>query len=185
MDSKSNEAQAYNYNGYAQQPTAAYGGATGHPTDGYEAAQADQTRYSYDQFSTQAQQVTHPTEQAAWNGVDPQQSEQNTQYYAQPTAQAHHNGEEYAAAGYGSIGANSGQGEIHNAYGASGYGYNQVAPQPTMQPVHGGQLQPNTGFGPQVPAPKPKKEERIDSSQIPRWSPDDKTDEPLKKYYTR
>mmetsp|Transcript_4329 Transcript_4329/g.6485 ORF Transcript_4329/g.6485 Transcript_4329/m.6485 type:complete len:928 (+) Transcript_4329:131-2914(+) len=36
------------------------------------------------------------------------------------------------------------------------------------------------------PAPsKPKKEERIDPSQIPRWSPESKTDQPIKKFYTR
>eukprot|EP00471_Norrisiella_sphaerica_P013526 CAMPEP_0184498410 /NCGR_PEP_ID=MMETSP0113_2-20130426/38873_1 /TAXON_ID=91329 /ORGANISM="Norrisiella sphaerica, Strain BC52" /LENGTH=983 /DNA_ID=CAMNT_0026885903 /DNA_START=79 /DNA_END=3030 /DNA_ORIENTATION=- len=37
---------------------------------------------------------------------------------------------------------------------------------------------------PAAPA-KQKKEDRIDPSQIPRWSPEHKTDEPVKKFYTR
>uniref|UniRef100_A0A7S4DQB5 Uncharacterized protein n=1 Tax=Lotharella globosa TaxID=91324 RepID=A0A7S4DQB5_9EUKA len=44
---------------------------------------------------------------------------------------------------------------------------------------------PATAAAAQTPARKPKKEERIDPAQIPRWSPEHKTDEPVKKFFTR
>ncbi len=182
---------------------AMYDGAGAYASDagaqGYTQAGAVGYDASYAQ-PTQAQAQGGDPYGAGGYGGSAAGSEPAGQVYAASAAQQGQ--QPYASNGYAAASNGGGYVDGSGAYGAAGAAgaapYAGV-PQPGVsQPgvAAGGQYpppastaaRPKHGQGltqrPKAQSPK-KKEDRIDPSQIPRWSPEQKSDQPVRRFFTR
>eukprot|EP00467_Chlorarachnion_reptans_P000717 CAMPEP_0114501530 /NCGR_PEP_ID=MMETSP0109-20121206/8545_1 /TAXON_ID=29199 /ORGANISM="Chlorarachnion reptans, Strain CCCM449" /LENGTH=964 /DNA_ID=CAMNT_0001679261 /DNA_START=150 /DNA_END=3044 /DNA_ORIENTATION=- len=166
------------YQGYAQQqpPTSSMQGQSQYQQQGFQQPPPQQSQQPA--YTTQGAQGGYSnTGYMGQNGQYTEGHSTANQGYA-PATQQQNYAQTTAYGGQGAT-ANPNQPEPNTFYnqqtqqweytqGASAYPDQQYdSVQGTPEPV------------------KPKREERIDPSQIPRWSPEHKTDEPVKKYFTR
>jgi len=174
-----NQSDGYAYDSAAADPNQQYYAQAQQPQQAYASNQGEYAQYGGQQAP---QQQGQGQGQGQYYGQQPQYDTQAQQ--APPQQQQ----QQYDASGgdayqqQAQYNEQTGQWE----YPQQAQGYGQQNGGAAAAPAPQGYAAPQPGGYQQQREPaKPKKEERIDPAQIPRWSPEHKTDEPIQKYYTR